>query len=90
MEIAEFQELMDTLYGPDDRARGLPSTVAWLCEEMGELAINHDLWLHVDACVGGYILPFFQKLGESFPAYDLSVSGVRSMSADLHKYGYAP
>ena len=59
-------------------------------EEMGELAINHDLWLHVDACVGGYILPFFQKLGESFPAYDLSVSGVRSMSADLHKYGYAP
>ena len=38
MQIGEFQELMDTLYGPDDRSRGLPSTVAWLCEEVGELA----------------------------------------------------
>lgn len=58
--------------------------------EMGELAINRDLWLHVDACVGGYILPFFRQLDESVPDYDLSVPGVRSMSADLHKYGYAP
>lgn len=38
MEIAEFQTLMDTLYGVQDRDRGLPSTVAWLCEEVGELA----------------------------------------------------
>ncbi len=38
MEIASFQELMEDLYGPHDRARGLPSTVAWLCEEVGELA----------------------------------------------------
>ncbi|HAY68674.1 MAG: pyrophosphohydrolase [Acidimicrobiaceae bacterium] len=38
MEIAEFQALMETLYGEDDRARGMPSTVAWLCEEVGELA----------------------------------------------------
>ena len=38
MEIGDFQQLMDTLYGPDDKARGLPSTVAWLCEEVGELA----------------------------------------------------
>jgi NTP pyrophosphatase (non-canonical NTP hydrolase) len=38
MEIAAFQDLMDELYGPTDRARGLPSTVAWLCEEVGELA----------------------------------------------------
>ena len=58
--------------------------------EFGQLAMAHDLWLHVDACVGGYILPFFRELGESFPDYDLSVPGVRSMSADLHKYGYAP
>ncbi len=38
MEIAAFQELMDDLYGEADRERGVPSTVAWLCEEMGELA----------------------------------------------------
>ena len=38
MEIAEFQALMETLYGEDDRDRGMPSTVAWLCEEVGELA----------------------------------------------------
>lgn len=38
MEIAEFQTLMETLYGEADRERGMPSTVAWLCEEVGELA----------------------------------------------------
>ncbi|MEH6549402.1 MAG: aminotransferase class V-fold PLP-dependent enzyme [Pseudomonadales bacterium] len=59
-------------------------------EEFGQLAIKHNLWLHVDACVGGYILPFFKELGEDVPSYDFSVPGVRSISADLHKYGYAP
>ncbi len=38
MEITEFQALMETLYGPGDRERGIPATVAWLCEELGELA----------------------------------------------------
>ena len=38
MEIAQFQHLMDDLYGEGDRERGMPSTVAWLCEEVGELA----------------------------------------------------
>jgi NTP pyrophosphatase (non-canonical NTP hydrolase) len=38
VEITAFQELMDELYGAADRERGIPSTVAWLCEEMGELA----------------------------------------------------
>jgi NTP pyrophosphatase (non-canonical NTP hydrolase) len=38
MEIQQFQLLMDDLYGEADRERGIPSTVAWLCEEMGELA----------------------------------------------------
>lgn len=59
-------------------------------EEFGKLAIEHELWLHVDACVGGYILPFLRELGEECNDYDLRVPGVRSMSADLHKYGYAP
>ena len=38
MEIADFQQLMDDLYGEADRSRGIPSTIAWLCEETGELA----------------------------------------------------
>jgi NTP pyrophosphatase (non-canonical NTP hydrolase) len=38
MEIAAFQSLMHDLYGEADRERGVPSTVAWLCEEVGELA----------------------------------------------------
>lgn len=59
-------------------------------EELGAIAQERDLWLHVDACVGAYILPFFRDLGEQIPNYDLSVPGVRSMSGDLHKYGYAP
>ncbi|XXK30900.1 pyridoxal phosphate-dependent decarboxylase family protein [Rhodobacteraceae bacterium nBUS_24] len=58
--------------------------------EMGEIALERNIWLHVDGCVGTYILPFFRELGEEIPAYDLSVPGVRSLSGDLHKYGFAP
>ena len=38
MELAAVQDLMERLYGEHDRARGVPATVAWLCEELGELA----------------------------------------------------
>ncbi len=38
MELADVQDLMERLYGEHDRARGVPATVAWLCEELGELA----------------------------------------------------
>ncbi|MEW6997751.1 aspartate aminotransferase family protein [Colwelliaceae bacterium BS250] len=59
-------------------------------EEFSDMCAEHDLWLHIDACVGGYILPFFRELGVDMPLYDFRVSGVRSIAADLHKYGYAP
>jgi glutamate/tyrosine decarboxylase-like PLP-dependent enzyme len=55
---------------------------------MGELALRRDLWLHVDACVGGFLAPFLRKLGRELPEFDFSVPGVTSMSADLHKFGY--
>ena len=57
--------------------------------ELGELASERDVWLHVDACVGGYFAPFASMNGVALPAFDFSVPGVRSISADLHKYGYA-
>jgi glutamate/tyrosine decarboxylase-like PLP-dependent enzyme len=54
------------------------------------IAARRGLWMHVDACVGGYVLPFAKKAGLSLPDFDLSVPGVCSLSADLHKYGYVP
>jgi glutamate/tyrosine decarboxylase-like PLP-dependent enzyme len=47
------------------------------------------VWLHVDACVGGYFAPFARMNGVALPRFDFEVPGVRSISADLHKYGYA-
>lgn len=57
-------------------------------EKLGELAQARGLWLHVDACVGGYIAPFVRMNGGDIPPFDFEVEGVSSMSADLHKYGY--
>ncbi len=58
-------------------------------ESLGQLAAERDLWLHVDACWGGFISPFAKRLGYPIPPWDLSVRGVWSISADLHKFAYA-
>lgn len=58
--------------------------------EIGALALEHDLLFHVDACMGGLLLPYFKRLGEPVPDFDFTVPGVTSMSMDLHKYGYCP
>lgn len=55
---------------------------------LGEVAQKKNVWLHVDACVGGYFAPFARMNGVPVPAFDFEVPGVMSMSADLHKYGY--
>jgi len=58
--------------------------------ELGILAETHHLWLHVDACIGGFLMYFLGKLGEPVPEFDFCVPGVSSLSVDLHKYAYAP
>jgi len=55
---------------------------------LGDVAQRQDVWLHVDACVGGYIAPFVRMNGADIAPFDFEVPAVRSMSADLHKYGY--
>ena len=70
-------------------APGFPHGVVDPIESIAALACEHDLWMHVDACVGGFVLPFARRLQYPVPAFDFSVEGVRSMSADLHKYGFA-
>lgn len=58
-------------------------------EKLGEIAKAYNIPLHVDACVGGYILPFIEANGEKLPLWDFRVPGVTSVSADIHKYGFA-
>jgi len=57
--------------------------------EIAALAENRDVLCHVDACLGGYLLPFWAALGQEVPPWDFRVAGVTSISADIHKYGYA-
>jgi sphinganine-1-phosphate aldolase len=58
--------------------------------KLSDLALKHNIALHVDSCIGGLVLPFVEKLGYPVDPFDFRVKGVTSISADLHKYGYAP
>lgn len=58
--------------------------------ELAALAAARGAWMHVDACVGGFLAPYVRRLGHDVPAFELSVPGVTSLSADIHKHGMAP
>jgi glutamate/tyrosine decarboxylase-like PLP-dependent enzyme len=58
--------------------------------ELAALAAEHGAGCHVDACIGGFVLPFLERLGHDVPPWDFRVPGVTEMSADVHKYGYVP
>jgi glutamate/tyrosine decarboxylase-like PLP-dependent enzyme len=87
---------------PDDAAAAITDRTALLVgsapcypygvidpiSELAALASERGLLCHVDACLGGWLLPFWERLGEPVPPWDLSVPGVTSLSADLHKYGW--
>lgn len=70
-------------------APNYPQGVVDPIKEIALLAQENNLCCHVDACVGGFILPFVKKAGYPVPEFDFSVPGVTSISADIHKYGYA-
>ena len=57
--------------------------------ELGQVAMRRGIGLHVDGCLGGFLLPFGEELGYDIPPFDFRVPGVTSISADTHKYGYA-
>lgn len=57
---------------------------------IAELAASVGANCHVDACMGGFVLPFAEMLGRPVPPWDFRVEGVHSISADVHKLGYAP
>ncbi|HKA84222.1 MAG TPA: aminotransferase class V-fold PLP-dependent enzyme [Acidimicrobiales bacterium] len=56
--------------------------------ELAALAAEQGALCHVDACLGGWLLPFLERLGEAMPPWDFRVEGVTSVSADVHKYGW--
>lgn len=58
--------------------------------EIAAVAAEHGAGCHVDACVGGFVLPFLEDLGYPVEPWDFRVPGVTEISADVHKYGFAP
>lgn len=58
--------------------------------EIGKLAIEREILFHVDACMGGMLIPFAEEAGYAVPLFDFRVPGVTTISADIHKYGYSP
>jgi sphinganine-1-phosphate aldolase len=69
-------------------APSFPFGVVDPIEELATIATKNDLLLHVDACMGGFVLPFMKELGYEVPEFDFKIPGVTSISLDPHKYGY--
>ncbi|XP_007896093.1 sphingosine-1-phosphate lyase 1 [Callorhinchus milii] len=59
-------------------------------EDVAKLAVKYKIPLHVDACLGGFLIVFMEKAGFHLPLFDFRIEGVTSISADTHKYGFAP
>jgi len=70
-------------------AVSFPNGVIDSIYDIAVIAEKQGIGFHVDACLGGFILPWAEKLGYDVPPFDFRVQGVTSISADTHKYGYA-
>jgi sphinganine-1-phosphate aldolase len=85
----------ESLIGPDAAvvvasAFSYPYGVMDPVEDLAALAAANGIGCHVDACIGGFVLPFLERLGHDVPPWDFRVPGVTEISADVHKYGYCP
>lgn len=70
-------------------AYGFPHGVIDPIEELSTFALSRSIPFHCDTCIGGFVLPFMERLGHDVPAFDFRLPGVTQMSCDVHKYGYA-
>ncbi|MFQ6050880.1 MAG: tyrosine decarboxylase MfnA [Candidatus Hydrothermarchaeota archaeon] len=59
-------------------------------EELAKLSLDYDLFLHIDAAFGGFVIPFLKEMGYNLPDFDFSINGVDSITIDPHKMGLAP
>lgn len=59
-------------------------------ERLSDLALEHGIGMHVDGCLGGFLLPWIERLGYRVPKFDFRLPGATSMSCDTHKWGYGP
>ncbi len=59
-------------------------------EQLSKLALKYNIPMHVDACLGGYLVVFMEEAGFKLPLFDFRLKGVTSISCDTHKYGYTP
>jgi glutamate/tyrosine decarboxylase-like PLP-dependent enzyme len=84
MENAITKDTIFLVGSACDFPRGIVDPIS----ELGVIAQDRGIGLHVDSCLGGFMLPFVKKLGYEVPDFDFSVPGVTSISADVHKYGY--
>ena len=70
-------------------APSYPQGVIDPIEDLSDIALKYGVGLHVDACLGGFVLPFARMMDYDVPKFDFGCPGVTSISADTHKYGYA-
>ena len=70
-------------------APSFPHGIVDPIEALSELARSKAIGFHTDACLGGFVLPWAERLGYNVPPFDFRLPGVTSISADTHKYGYA-
>jgi sphinganine-1-phosphate aldolase len=90
-DVSEMEKLIDEqTFMVAGSAPCFPHGVIDPVDELSALALDRGLWLHIDACVGGYLIPFLQRAGRPTPGFDFSFPGVCSISADLHKMGFCP
>lgn len=90
VDVAAMADLIDEntiaiVGSAGNYAHGLIDPIA----ELGQLALQRGIGLHVDGCLGGFLLPWIEESGVDVPLWDFRVPGVTSISADTHKYGYA-